>query len=333
MIAQLDPWYIRNRPGKATARILSHLLFQGRFLTTRYRWLNGPILAWLRLAKGLPLSREVHEPVFIVGTGRSGTTVLGRVLSIHREVGFLNEPKALWYTVCPKDDVNGHFSKGPASFQLTEEDATPRVCREAHRLFATYLSVTRGKRVLDKNPEMIFRTRFVRAIFPQAKFIFLVRDGWDTVSSIAEWSSRHRITAAHGTEDWWGLNQRKWRLMVSQLVPDEPMLCREHRDIQSFANDSDRAAAEWVITMQEGLRLLRTMPESIYQLRYEDLTRRPREAIEELLAFCDLSRDDVCLSYAERTLRPNSPRPPCALHPAVADPFRETMRALDYSRR
>ena len=107
MVAQLDRLYVSTRPTKAYSRLVSYLLFEGRPLTTKGQWINPLVAAHFGLEKRLPQFRQVKQPVFILGTGRSGTTILGLILSLHRDVGFLNEPKALWHSVNPADDLIG----------------------------------------------------------------------------------------------------------------------------------------------------------------------------------------------------------------------------------
>jgi hypothetical protein len=75
MIAQLDPNYIRMRPTKAVTRLISYALFEGRPLTTKGRWINPLVFSLFALEKRLPLLNKVKRPMFIVGTGRSGTTI------------------------------------------------------------------------------------------------------------------------------------------------------------------------------------------------------------------------------------------------------------------
>ena len=101
MPAQIDRRYVRASPFKACGRLVSWSLFEGRPLTTRGRWINPLVFALYGIQRRLPQLHRVERPIFIVGTGRSGTTVLGTVLSLHRELGFLNEPKALWHAVLP----------------------------------------------------------------------------------------------------------------------------------------------------------------------------------------------------------------------------------------
>lgn len=330
MIAQLDSLYIKTRPGKAIVRVLSHLVFQGRFLTTRHRWLNHLILAELTCLKHLPQLKSVKKPIFIVGTGRSGSTILGKVLSMHRDVGFLDEPKAMWYVLDSREDVNGHFDRGPAQYYFDRQDVTAELRQAAHRLFGAYLTLTRSKRVLDKNPEMVFRIPFVRTIFPDAKFIFLVRNGWDTIASITNWSKLYGRQVKGKTEDWWGVNQRKWCFMLEQLIPTEPLLSQAYNKIESFSRHADMAAVEWIVTMQQGLRFMQSMPDCMYLVRFEDLTQHPRKTLEKLVTFCELPDDTVFLSYAQHMLEPVASKRPMSISLTIQTAFLKTMRALNY---
>ena len=191
MIAQINPNYIKTRPMKALTRFMSYALFEGRPLTTKGRWINPLVFSILKaVSTNKNGYKPLEKPIFILGTGRSGTTILGIVLSIHKEVGYLNEPKAIWHLTHPHEDIIGNYTRDEAKFRLAAEDATDDMRQRATQMFGTYLTVTRAKRLVDKYPELIFRVDFVRSLFPDARFIFLVRNGWDTCQSIAAWSKR-----------------------------------------------------------------------------------------------------------------------------------------------
>lgn len=332
MIAQLDPLYVKTRPAKAVSRLVSYALFEGRPLTTRGQWINALVFAHLAVERRLPQLAAVERPIFIVGTGRSGSTVLGVLMSMHRDVGFLNEPKALWHAVSPNGDVFGQYSPGsPVRYVLDETDATDDVKRRARRLFGAYLRVTGSKRVADKYPELTFRIPFVRAIFPDARFVFLVRNGSETCRSIERWSDRKGVRSAGVVHDWWGADELKWRLMLEQLVPREGELLRSSDEIRSFDRHVDRAAVEWVVTMREGLRQAVRHPHSVHMIRYESLVADPKKELSGLLDFCGLSRDRVFLSFAEQKLVAAPPKDRALeLHPAIRGPFDETAKALGY---
>lgn len=332
MIAQLNFHYIKTRPKKALTRLISYALFEGRPATTKGRWINPIVFSFLkRQLKSKRHFRPIEKPIFILGIGRSGTTILGIVLSMHQDVGFLNEPKAIWHLIHTKEDVIGSYSKKEGVYRLTSGDATEDVCHRAERLFGAYLSTTSSKRVVDKYPELIFRVDFVRTLFPEARFVLLVRNGWDTCHSIAKWSERLGVQVNGKTHDWWGVENRKWQLLVNQLVASDDELAGHTEEIGTFQKHLDRASVEWTVTMREGLNVLRDYPDSIYTIRFEELTTRPTEVLTSLCEFCELDLDKTFLDYARHTLHPLPPRKPFDLHPHIEPIFHDTMSKLEYN--
>jgi len=331
VIAQLDADYIRARPTKALTRLLSYALFEGRPVTTRGQWINPLVFAHFALEKRLPQLKSVRRPIFIVGTGRSGTTILGKILSLHRDVGFLNEPKALWHAIYPHEDIIGSYDRGPAAVRLGEADARDEVKRNAHRLFGAYLTVVGASRLVDKYPELIFRIPFVRSIFPDAQFIWIMRNGWDTIRSIDRWSDRLGETRNGEQHNWWGVDDRKWRLLVEQVAATHPELARKKAELRAIDRHVDRAALEWALTMQEGITQQDQNPETVTPTRYEALANDPKSAVRSLYAACDLPHDDIPTAYAGRVVHPVPHKDPVDLDPRVAPIFRETMGALGYA--
>ena len=332
MIAQINPNYIKTRPTKALTRLMSYALFEGRPVTTKGRWINPLVFSILKAtATNKSRYKPVEKPIFILGTGRSGTTILGIVLSMHREIGYLNEPKAIWHLIHPHEDIIGNYSQADAKYRLTAEDATDEMRQRAVQMFGAYLTATRSKRIVDKYPELIFRVDFVRALFPDARFIFLVRNGWDTCHSIANWSQRLSVEINGEKHDWWGVNDRKWRLLVEQLVKTDPIFAEIAGEVKHFDRHLDRAAIEWTITMQEGLRLMQTAPDCIHLVRFEDLTAAPDEVLSELSNFCELPADNTFREYARQTLYPVPARQPFNVHPKIATIFHDTMEQLRYN--
>ena len=332
MIAQINPNYIKTRPMKALTRLMSYALFEGRPVTTKGRWINPLVFSILKAAAtNKSRYKPVEKPIFILGTGRSGTTILGIVLSMHREVGYLNEPKAIWHLIHPHEDIIGNYTRADAKYRLDAEDATDDMRQRATQMFGAYLTATRSKRIVDKYPELIFRLDFVRTLFPDARFIFLVRNGWDTCHSIATWSKRLGVQIKGEKHDWWGVNDRKWRLLVEQLVKTDLMFSEIADEVEDFERHLDRAAIEWILTMQEGLRLMQTAPDCIHLLRFEDLTTAPDETLDKLCSFCELSPDNTFREYARQTLHPVLARKPFDLHPKIATIFHDTMTELRYN--
>ncbi len=248
---------------------------------------------------------RVDRPVFIVGMGRSGTTLLGQVLAAHPAIGFLNEPKAMWHCIRPDEDVIGSYAPiGTGRLYLDAGDAAPAVVERAHALFARYLRMSRSRRVVDKYPELIFRTGFVRAIFPDARFLIAIRSPGRVLPSVATWSDSHERDGAN----WWGLRDRKWEAIWREAVAGR----EDNGDIAALdlggeTDDRVRAAVEWLVTARAGLELARRDPLSMV-VRYEDLVLHPRSTVARILGFCGLPGSPRTERYAEAVARPGSAR-------------------------
>ena len=322
--------YIKTRPSKVYSRLLSYALFEGRPLTTSGRWINPLVFFLFGIEKKLPQMKKVEKPIFILGTGRSGTTILGIIMSMHKEVGFLNEPKALWHSVNRYEDLIGSYTMEDAHYFLDATDANEDQKKDIYKLFGAYLRTTFSQRVVDKYPELIFRVPYVKALFPDAKFLFLVRNGWDTCGSIKYWSERLGETTDSEIHDWWGRDNRKWNLLVDQVIKKDSYFNDLLPVIDEIVSHLDMSALEWIVTMRQGVTALKEYPESILRINYEDLVHNPETVMSDIKIFCELEDDQVFMEYGKKVLKPVKSKDQFPLHPAIKPLFLETMQNMGY---
>lgn len=331
MIAQIDREYLSYGLSKAARRIASYGLYEGRPLTTKGRFINPMVFGWLNTLAAIPGTPKVDRPVFITGLGRSGTTILGILLSLHGEVGYLNEPKALWHVIDPRQDINGNYSTAGARYRLTAADVGTDMVQRAHRLFSRYLSFTASGRVVDKYPELIFRVDYVRALLPDAKFIFITRSGADAVPSVVKWSERLGVKSGEHKDDWWGRDDIKWHYLRNELILGDAAYESVWPHATADLDHANRAALEWIVTMREGLVQEQRNPDAVIRVAYESLLANPVEELERLQLQCGLTPDPAVASYALKRLYDNPAKGWPRLEPAVDDLFRETMQQLGYA--
>jgi hypothetical protein len=155
---------------------------------------------------GHPFAR----PVFIVGAPRSCSTLLFQTLV---------QAEALWSLGDESHHVfEGHRKLSPGrgavdSNRLGAELLDPVLARSIVARFAAQAhdrdgralpAAARGVRLLEKTPKNALRIPFLDALFPDAQFIYLVRDPRQNIASIIEaWQSGRfvtypRIATAHG---------------------------------------------------------------------------------------------------------------------------------------
>jgi hypothetical protein len=322
MIAQLNREYIFAKPAKVLPRLLSYFFYEGRPATTRGRWFNPITFFSLRLSAACKPDAKAESPLFITGTGRSGSTMLGLVLSMHPDIGFLNEPKALWYYANPTDDIIGSYSNGHADYVMHAEQASPLIGNTVKSIYSSFLNRTRSQRIVDKFPEMIFRVEFLNTIFKDARYIFLYRNPWETISSTATWSAKH---GAKGKgENWWGVNDRKWKLLLNQVVPGDPSLAIHKTVISTLTSQADKAAVEWIVTMNFGLKMFGKFPDKLLPVQYEKLCADPEKTLREICRFADLNTDETFLEFGKQVIRPT----PCKQEPKVHSVLHESIEDL-----
>lgn len=328
MVAQIDRSMLRKRPGKILARIYSWALVEGRPLTTKGRWINPVVFGSFVLATKLPAKKEAYEPIYIIGTGRSGTTILGKLFAMHKDAAFLNEPKAVWHYAHGAEDIAGNYMQGAATIRLPQSDASPKLAKKIAQIYSMVLRLGAAKRVVDKYPELLFRLPFVRSLFPKAVFIALQRDGVHTCSSIDRWSKLEGRESAEGEEDWWGLDSRKWHLMIDQLVPEHPDLFEIHAKLRSVTDDRDRAAVEWILSSRE----LRKVDgaDDVIVVKYEDLCADPEATLHMVLKRVALEDDEKFFEYARHILEEANTHGRLALMPELVKPFQAELAASGY---
>ena len=329
MVAQIDTAMFKMRPWKVPGRLISWALIEGRPLTTRGRWINSLVFALYRLARIVPEAEGARRPIYIIGTGRSGTTVLGTLFAIHKDTVFLNEPKALWHHAVGGEDLIGSYDPSPGQVRLDPARARPESASRIARVYSVSMRAGAARRVADKYPELVFRIPFVKALFPHARFVAILRDGVDTCSSVVGWSKRKGGTVEGETHDWWGRDGRKWRLIVEQLVPEHPDLAPLQARLATTTDHRDRAALEWIVSMRAARVAAADHPE-VLAIRYEDLCADPETTLARLCRHCGLAEDPVFLAYAQSVLAAPEAYKPLEIMPELVAPFRAELAAMGY---
>jgi hypothetical protein len=221
------------------------------------------------------------QPLFTMGNKRSGSTLLVNLLNLHPEVFMTHESDIVWilyqarekwpeeFRVHPLDAPRGLNSTletcRPVLEKRLQENGHPRSLTDA--FYDVQLHIMRHGSQMDKpkdkprlswigdkkpvqgcQPELL---AFVRELFPQARFLHLVRDPRNVVASMVKAAATWRVVP-----DYWAAG------------PEEVL--------RRWAQHE-----QWVLdAVESGV--------AVQSLRLEDLCERPVECMREVYEFLDL---------------------------------------------
>ena len=238
---------------------------------------------------------DVKKPIFIVGTGRSGSTAFHRVMARHPEIAFLSAflekyPDRLYLNswlmrildlpvlnwlggrILPSECWNFWERHGIAGIcrDPVAEDVTPARKKMLREILPRFLT-GRRRRLLIKLTGWS-RIGYFREVFPDARFIHIVRDGRAVANSLLN-------------VGWW----QGW------MGPDNwgfGPLPGNYRDEWEKHNRSfvSLAGIEWKLLMDSYREAATGLEPSEYlEIRYEDLCSDPMETFRVFCSFCELT--------------------------------------------
>jgi len=248
---------------------------------------------------------NLDRPIILVGTQRSGTTWLGRAFSQSPEVAYWPEPRPVW--------VYRHWFR--PDDVLTAADATDPVKDYISRRFGRFVARHGAHRFCEKTPGNCLRIPFIHAVFPDARFVLILRDGR------AVFRSTNQMRA--GGPGWIRIAQRiRESSVVDYLayVDRLPWLARKlmRRPLPFWGvrppgwkewlrTNSPHVvvARQWASTICRAIEDFEQLPENQKILiRYEDLTRNPAQTFDRIQAVVRLEKPKPVRDYLVGTADP-----------------------------
>jgi hypothetical protein len=237
--------------------------------------------------------QRMPAPVFLIGCSRSGTTVSYETLAASDELVSIGyELPQFW------DGLWGPAHNGWESEAAPAEAVVPAHRDAFFRLF--YSRVGKG-RILDKTCINILRVPYLHALFPDAHFVYLYRDGRSNVSSLIDgWENHGHFGLARFLGESPvpvaidGGRFREWSFFL-------PPGWRDYNN----ATLEQVCAFQWVKANQMALEARSLVPAAQWtEIRYEDLLDQPVATFERVFARLGLGFDqrlrELCGKLAER---------------------------------
>ncbi len=242
---------------------------------------------------------DPERTIFIIGSGRSGTTILYELLAIHPDLAWFSalsnrHPASRWaihfhrlldaplvgnrfkHAIISRSRFIRHLGIVPSEgediyegycgfrqdVRLTEEDWQPEADQRLKDIFKLHLEITGKDRFLSKRTSNTQRIRLIARMFPDAHFIHIIRDG-------------RAVALSYQNVEWW----KDVRLWWAGTTPSEWE--KEGRD------PLELTGLHWKHNLEE-IQSNRQVLSNYKEVRYESLVADPRSVMLELLDFCDL---------------------------------------------
>jgi hypothetical protein len=261
--------------------------------------------------------QNAHPPTiiaFIVGSPRSGTTVLGETLDKHPRIRQWYEPYFVW---------DRSFRNAPDD-ERSPFDCMPEVAQQIRRAFYRYGKGRSARVIIDKSPRNSLKIPFIRRVFPDARFIHLLRDGRDvTLSLNKKWVERKQIvndpSRSEGFNYLNALQKIKWWLGMQGSLENmiRAVWFETHGSLNTLRHynrmrwnggvgygprfkDWERLmedvtllqfnAYQWLKCVEKIQRDLIEVPDANWlEVRYERLITQPEKTLMRIMNFLDIS--------------------------------------------
>jgi hypothetical protein len=251
-----------------------------------------------------------YTPVIIIGAGRSGTNMLRDIL---------NQIPGFHTWDC--DEINPiwrYGNKNHPTDELSVEQLTPAIKKYIRKRFDILHKRTNATHVLEKTCANSLRFDYVQAIFPEAKYIVINRDGRDVAPSAKKrWGAKFELSYTLKKLKYVpfiDLPYYVWKFgwnRVKKIVTKTSRLGFWGPVYDGLEKDIDTKSLLEVCALQWKNCAMATYNQrqnfkdtSIYDLNYESFVTNPNQNLKSLISFLEI--DDSILDYTSLTAKVSS---------------------------
>jgi hypothetical protein len=255
------------------------------------------------------MSEKLKPPIILFGNTRSGTTIVQKVLCEHPEVVEWYEPRTLWLYADP----------GRHHDQFDASDATDKVKRYIRTQFLKYQKQHGNCTVMEKTPANILKIPYVSAIFPEATYLFIVRNPFSFISSVElKWQQtlsmkgvRRRLQSTPPTQLHYYLSRLLWGYFSKRVLRWKYLTIwgPRYKGMEQDLKTQDRLvviARQWSVCSRKAEADLAQFESGrVLRLKYEDFVVDPITDLERICAHAGLEMTDAMVVAAKEWVKPD----------------------------
>jgi hypothetical protein len=247
------------------------------------------------------------QPVILLGMHRSGTAMIARLLEVlglfqgselqedHESVWFLElndlilrRVNAAW----DQPEPICSFLENPEAFDLTLRCLADDLSSSRTREFLGKKWSLKAGSLLShaqpwgwKDPRTIFTLSLWLALFPQARLVYIVRNGVDVASSLRAREVRE-------------LARRRREFDAKPAIGGRSRLQRAGFKGSARCLSMEGSFSLWEEYVAQAERALDGLTRGVHRLRFESFLAEPATALEDLAKFCGVNSDKSAVEQA-----------------------------------
>jgi hypothetical protein len=250
--------------------------------------------------------------LIIIGAPRSGTNMLRDILTSFE--GF-----ATW----PCDEINYIWRHGNMFYPSDEmpvKNATPQVKKYIQNSFDVIRKKYNADVLVEKTCANSLRVPFVDSIIPDAKYIFIYRDGIDVAGSAKErWTAKLDISYILTKVKFVPITDlpvyalRYFWARLFRFFSNENRLAFWGPELESMQSILQKhtlrevCALQWQQCVEKAEESFSKMSaDKVERLKYEDFVRQPEKELKRILKFVGKDIDPSEITKAVRYVSPHS---------------------------
>lgn len=254
---------------------------------------------------------DLIPPIFLLGSGRTGTNLIQRILTHHPGLEGWVEPRTVWTYPDP----------GRLHDRFDEKDATKRAESYIHKRFRSYQHRHGNRRIFEKTPSNIMRIPYVHTLFPDSPLIYIIRAPFPTIQSFERlWRKppdSSRMVARLLETPSWQLPFFAGRFLKEQI--DTRLFRRKHVQVRGVRYPGiyeDRKtltveqiiAKQWVACAQQADQdLAKINPSLVMRLKFEEFVADPLNHVEAILKHVKMPVSEHLAKIVRQQVDPNRP--------------------------